>query len=163
MSAVHSPVFRFTPSFMVWYMLLLCLIFYVVFIVLFDFVLYLVSNVACASAFSIFDQSSIQRSFTHFDNISSSTSSLVPLVPNSGRFSSPLPNMILSLEIWNGKGVCPCSDLYFHGIHHYLKIVVPVDVLWFPEFRSMADDHSEIIMVNYSCRTVGLMFLMMLF
>jgi hypothetical protein len=45
-----------------WYMLLLCLVFCVVVIVMFDFVLSLVSNIACASGFSILDWSRIQRS-----------------------------------------------------------------------------------------------------
>ena len=41
------------------------------------------------------------------------------------------------------------THIQAYGIYYYFTIVVPVDVMWFPEFRSMLDDLTYIIMVDY--------------
>jgi len=56
---------------------------------------------------------------THSDNVSSSISSLIT------------------------------HGVFFNGTHYYFKIVVPVDMMWFPEFKSVREDHPEIILVGY--------------
>jgi hypothetical protein len=43
----------------------------------------------------------------------------------------------------------PCSGVFFNEDNHYLKIVVPVNMFWFPQLKPMRDDLSEISMVDY--------------
>ena len=52
--------------------------------------------------------------------------------------------------------LCPSFRTFFKGTLHYYTTVVPVDLLKFPEFKSMGDDHSEIIMIDYIFRSNGI-------
>jgi hypothetical protein len=42
----------------------------------------------------------------------------------------------------------PPSDIIFNGIHNYLEIMFPIDVLRFSEFRTMRNHLSETLMLN---------------
>jgi LEA14-like dessication related protein len=42
----------------------------------------------------------------------------------------------------------PPSGIIFNSIHNYLEIICPIDVLRFPEFKTMINHLSETLMLN---------------